>query len=332
MLKMNKLNSKLFLFVGLLVFLCLSAHEKTNAFPEFDYDGKADYSVFRPSNATWYTYSTESQIHSAFQWGLESDVLVPADYDGDGLTDYAVWRRSNGVWYVKRSRDNQLFAIQWGRGVIPPPPPGFISFLSPDIPVPADYDGDGLADFAVWRPDTGVWYILQSTDGYNPRYAKIYQWGELGDVPVQADYDGDRKADLAVFRYHRFPYNRWYIRQSSDNKQYSVDFGLRGFDLLVPADYDGDRKTDIAVYRSGIWYVLRSSDNRVEATQFGLPNDKPVPADYDGDGKTDLAVYRNGTWFSLDSSSRNLRIFYYGLATDIPLASLNVKESIVAVP
>jgi DNA-binding beta-propeller fold protein YncE len=81
--------------------------------------------------------------------------------------------------------------------------PGAVQWGAPgDRPVPADYEGDGRADAAVWRPreagEEGVWYVRRSSNGATVRL----QFGAsgLGDLPVPADYDGDGRADLTVYR------------------------------------------------------------------------------------------------------------------------------------
>jgi hypothetical protein len=304
-------------------FLVLAVCASADAQAYFDYDKKVDLGVFRPNDGSWYSFSSESQTSSTVRWGLATDWVVPADYDGDGLTDFAVWRPDSGTWYVLRSRDRQAQIQNWGTRTFVPV--GYIS----DEPVPADYDGDGQADFAVWKPSTGTWCVLQSTDGYNPEYARYFAWGKLGDVPVPADYDGDGKADFAVFRTLE---NRWYVYQSSNGAWKTSQFGQSGYDTLVPADYTGDEKADFAVYRNGTWFIQDSATGEVYTFQFGLATDVPVPADYNGDGLAELAVFRNGTWYVQETITGNVSVFYYGTAGDIPISGHRTHGSIVAIP
>jgi hypothetical protein len=58
-----------------------------------------------------------------------TSVATRGDFTGDGKADHAVYDRVTGLWSVEG-----LGSVGW-KG---------------DVPVPADYDGDGKTDFALW--------------------------------------------------------------------------------------------------------------------------------------------------------------------------------------
>jgi hypothetical protein len=260
---------------------------------DFDGDGKADVSVFRPDSGVWYLNQSQNGF-TGITFGQAGDKIVPADYDGDGKTDVAVYR--GGTWYLLRSQLG-FTGIAFG--------------AADDIPQPSDFSGDGKAELAVFRPSNGGWYLYNLVTNQTSGFL----FGQSDDTPVAADYDGDGKADYAVYRSVQ---GRWFIQGST--------IGLTGSQFggplakPIPADYDGDGKVDLALKGvSGDWIINRSSLGPF-ATRFGFESDLTVPADYDGDGKADIAVYRPGTgaWY-IQRSALGFMGVTFGAATDKPV-------------
>jgi uncharacterized delta-60 repeat protein len=246
---------------------------------------------------------TITQQYSFFHSGIYSD------FNNDGRGDLSVYRPSEGNWYYLDSfntifhPENTFRAVHFG--------------VSTDKIVPADYDGDGRTDMAVYR--SGSWYILQSASG-TVRYVTF---GLSDDLPAPGDFDGDGLADISVFR----PSNGIFYRLDSSTNQYAaIRFGLSG-DVPVLGDYDGDGKTDFTLFRpsQNVWYILQSSDFQVQEIQFGATGDVPVAGDFNGDSKSDLAVFRpsNGTWYIARTFGRtaaqNFDAVKFGVSTDTPV-------------
>lgn len=232
----------------------------------------------------------------------------------DYKADATVFRPDGGVWYNLKVSTNQFQAVQFG--------------ANGDVPVPADYDGDAVTDYAVAR-DTAqgkIWYVLRSTNNS----VSVFQWGVAGDKPLVGDYDGEGRADMVVVR----PTAQgliWYIFQSSNNQPAIHQFGI-STDQPVIGNFvkgieaaSGVTITDLAVVRTGAngqktWFMQTPGTSSYKQMDFGLSSDVNVPEDYDGDGFTDVAVWRpsTGVWYIIRSNSNTLFTKQWGAAGDIP--------------
>ncbi len=231
---------------------------------DYDGDSKTDIAFFDENNGRWYIRrSSDLQIDSGKQFGVYiEEIPLPADVDGDLKTDPSCFNSNHGTWYSGATTKG---FYQNNFGLSPLDIPVFADIdgdkqadyviYKPDTNlleaylstksfnkfdhlkliignknsrlVPADYDGDGKVDLALWTPSTGEWEIAYAKDllisniisgspppafvgcGVPPQpqgetptplcATKKFKLGRAGDIPMPGDYNGDGINEIAVY-------------------------------------------------------------------------------------------------------------------------------------
>lgn len=245
-----------------------------------------------PDNATTFV----ARLTSNSDWKR-----VPGDFDGDGIADVITFQPSNfgpfigSTFFVAASSLGNV-AYQFGIAT---------DYGGTPIPVPADYDGDGRTDMAVFQAGTvtiggntltgSMFYLSMSAEGN-----KAVQFGDpetaaTGELrPAVADYDSDGRADVAVFAQN----SKLYRVKLSTGGELNATLGQNSTGPLypVPGRYDaGSSRLVPAVYNPNASAFYRSGS--VIGTVVGQPdvNNQPAEGDFDGDGVDDFAVFRPST-------------------------------------
>ncbi len=132
--------------------------------------GYDQLAVYRPGSGQWYvrdSVTSQPVLVASGIGGQAGDVPVAGDYDGIGRTEPAIYRPSTGQFIVfnTATQTTEIKSMVF--------PVGYTSQPG-DIPVPADYDGDGKVDLAVFRPSIDYYFtnytstgqVIASQDGY----------------------------------------------------------------------------------------------------------------------------------------------------------------------
>src|SRR5262249_58820199 len=107
--------------------------------------GPINVSVTNPDGQTTGTSASFSVVNT-----------LAGDFDGDRKSDMTLYR-GDGRWWIRASTTNYAGATT-------------VTFrVSESVTVPADYDGDGTIDPAVYDTSSGQWWILNSSSGDSVR-------------------------------------------------------------------------------------------------------------------------------------------------------------------
>jgi hypothetical protein len=81
---------------------------------DFDGDGTADLSIFRPSEGQWWVINSGSNTVNVATFGQQNDIPVDGDFDGDRRSDIAVFRPDTGTWFVLNSNKGNVSIARFG--------------------------------------------------------------------------------------------------------------------------------------------------------------------------------------------------------------------------
>jgi hypothetical protein len=161
---------------------------------DWDCDGVDTPGLYRRSDGYAYLRNSNTQgvADVSFFFGNPEDIPIAGDFDGDGCDTLSLYRPSEQAFYII----DHLGSGDAGLGAADA---RFVFGNPGDVPVVGDWDGDGIDEVGLHRPDTGFFYWRNTlTTGVGD--GQIF-FGDPGDRFIAGDWiDHDGRDTPAVFR------------------------------------------------------------------------------------------------------------------------------------
>lgn len=155
-----------------------------------------------------------------------------------------------------------------------------------DVPMAADWNGDGLGEPTVFRRKALGRFVIYRPGMKN----RVVKFGLGSDDPVLGDWDGNGAANPGV----RTPSTRTFRLRAQGVEQTIVFGGLK--DKPVAGNWDGVGPWEVGVWRPArAKFLLRAADGTFSKIALGKKGDLPVTGDWNADGRTDLGVFDQAT-------------------------------------
>ena len=234
--------------------------------------------------------------------GVQKGIATPAcrrtyaDFDGNGLSDFTLLRTSGSdvEWTIRAN-------LGTTEGIDQTFPFG----SSTDLFLELDYDGDGIADPAIWRTGTAAEFLIRrsSRPGGAPLSVLL---GTTGDDPIQSgDYNGDGRDDLAVFRDSTVGGGprTLIIRDAATGATRQIDLGVGNPNstfVIAGYDHTGDFRADVAYQTPdpgnatlGLITILNGANGAfLQSFNLGNASDFLLPGNMTGNYIADVTVRR----------------------------------------
>ncbi len=234
--------------------------------------------------------------------GVQEGIAPPAcrrtyaDFDGNGLSDFTLLRAAGSdiEWTIRPNLGTTEGTDQ-----------SFQFGSSTDFLLELDYDGDGIADPAIWRTGAVGEFLIRrsSRPGGAPLSVPL---GTTGDDPIQSgDYNGDGRDDLAVFRETTVGSGprTLIIRDAASGATRQIDLGVgsQGSAFVIAGyDHTGDFRADVAYQTAdpgnttlGLITILNGANGAfLQSFNLGTSSDFLIPGNMTGNYIADVTVRR----------------------------------------